>query len=146
MIPFYVMLAGIAAARLIGATAWHPLDDWRSATRVGLALMFVLTGTAHFSGRRADLVRMVPPRFPNPEALVTLTGIAEVAGAVGLLVPALARSTAYALIVLLIAMFPANVYASRMNYSIGGRPATPMILRLPLQVVWVALLWWSARA
>ena len=41
MIPFYVMLAGIAIARTVGALAWAPLDSWRVATRVGLAVMFI---------------------------------------------------------------------------------------------------------
>jgi len=88
---------------------------------------------------------MVPPQFPNPGALVTLTGIAELAGAVGLLVPAVARWAAYGLILLLIALFPANVYASRIGHRIGGRPHTPMVFRLPLQLLWIGLLWWARQ-
>jgi len=141
MIPLYVMLASIGVARAIGALGWTLLDDWHVATRVGLAVMFVFTGAAHFVGTRQDLVRMVPPQFPNPGALVTLTGIAELAGAVGLLVPAVARWAAYGLILLLIALFPANVYASRIGHRIGGRPHTPMVFRLPLQLLWIGLLW-----
>jgi uncharacterized membrane protein YphA (DoxX/SURF4 family) len=99
VIPFYVMIAGIAAARVVGATGSQGLDDWRIATRVGLAVMFSFTGVAHFTATRADLVRMVPPRLPNPALLVTLTGIAELAGAIGLLIPASAPRAAYALIV-----------------------------------------------
>ena len=111
----------------------------------GLALMFVFTGIAHFTRTRADLVRMVPPSLPNPELLVTLTGIAELAGAIGLLIPSLARFSAWALAALLVAMFPANVYASRTQHTIGGRPHTPMIIRAPMQVLWIALLMWSAK-
>jgi uncharacterized membrane protein len=142
MIPFYFMLAAIAVARLAGL-AWTPLNDWQAATRVGLAAMFVLTGTAHFNRTRADLVKMVPPAFPMPEALVTITGVAELAGAAGLLIRATARAAAFALIALLIAMFPANIYASRISHTIGGRPHTRMVFRLPLQLLWMALLWWS---
>jgi uncharacterized membrane protein len=83
MIPFYVMLAGILIARLLGVV-WPALEDWRTAARVGLAIMFVFTGLAHFSSTRDDLVRMVPPQFPHPSALVILIGVAELAGAVGL--------------------------------------------------------------
>jgi uncharacterized membrane protein len=142
MIPFYFMIAAIAIARAAG-TLWAPLDDWHAATRAGLAAMFVLTGTAHFNRTRGDLVRMVPPALPNPELLVTLTGIAELAGAAALLVPAVARIAAFALIALLIAMFPANVYAEKIHHTIGGRRHTPMAFRLPLQLVWIGLLWWS---
>ena len=145
MIPFYVMLVGIAAARLAGAAGWRALDDWQSATRVGLAIMFVLTGTAHFTRTRADLVRMVPPQLPGPATLVTLTGIAELAGAAGLLMPSMHRWAAYSLMLLLVALFPANLYAAKIGHRIAGRPHTRMALRLPLQLLWIGLLWWSAR-
>ena len=143
MIPFYVMVAGIAAARVLGPIGWPALDDWRISVRVGLAIMFVFTGLAHFTRTRVDLVRMVPPQLPNPAMLVTVTGIAELAGAIGLLVRALAPSAAYALMALLIAMFPANLYASKIGHRIAGRPHTRLALRLPLQLLWIALLGWS---
>lgn len=143
MIPLYVMIAAIAAARAVGALGVDGLDDWRASTRAGLAIMFLFTGAAHFTRTRADLVRMVPPRLPNPEALVTLTGIAELAGAAGLLIPALARWAALGLIALLVAMFPANIYAARARQRIAGRPPTPLAIRTPLQFLWIALLWWS---
>ena len=143
MIPLYVMIAGIAVARVAGAIGWPALDDWRIAVRVGLAVMFVFTGVAHFARTRADLVRMVPPQLPRPALLVTVTGIAELAGAIGLLVPRLAPWAAYALIALLISMFPANLYASRIGHRIAGRPHTRLALRLPLQLLWIALLGWS---
>lgn len=145
MIVLYVMLGGILAARAAGVLGVSSLDSWPLAVRGGLALMFVFTGIAHFTRTRADLVRMVPPALPNPELLVTLTGIAELAGAIGLLIPSLARFSAWALAALLVAMFPANVYASRTQHTIGGRPHTPMIIRAPIQVLWIALLMWSAK-
>jgi uncharacterized membrane protein len=137
------MIAAIAAARAAGAIGWRALDDWQIAVRVGLAVMFVFTGLAHFTRTRVDLVRMVPPELPNPALLVTVTGIAELAGAIGLLVPALAPWAAYALIALLLAMFPANLYASTIGHRIAGRPHTRLALRLPLQLLWIALLGWS---
>ena len=143
MIPFYVMLAAIAVARLFGVV-WEPLEDWRTATRAGLAVMFAFTGIAHFTATRADLIRMVPPILPMPGMLVTLTGIAELGGAAGLLIPQLARLAANGLMLLLVAMFPANVHAARINHTIAGRRHTPLVLRLPLQLLWIALLWWSA--
>lgn len=145
MIPFYVMLAAIASARAIGAFGWTPLDSWPVAVRVGLAAMFVFTGVVHFTRTREDLIRMVPPALPNPSALVSLTGIAEFMGAIGLLVPGLASWAGYGLILLLVAMFPANVHAARSGHTIAGRRHTPMWLRLPLQLVWIGLLCWSTN-
>jgi hypothetical protein len=51
------MIAGIAVARVAGAIGWPALDGWQIAVRVGLAIMFVFTGVAHFARTRADLVR-----------------------------------------------------------------------------------------
>ena len=144
MLPLVVMIAGILLARGAGAAGFDPFDSWRAATRAGLALMFLFTATSHFIPRtRGDLVRMVPPGLPQPGMLVTLTGIAELAGAVGLLIPSLSRAAALGLIVLLAAMFPANVHAARSGLTIAGSAATRISLRLPLQLLWMALLWWS---
>jgi uncharacterized membrane protein len=144
VIPLVVMLGAILAARGVGALGWEPLGSWHTATRVGLALMFVFTAAAHFNRMRADLIRMVPPQLPNPAALVTFTGVVELAGAVGLLVPAVSRWAALGLILLLLALFPANVHAARTGLTIGGRPATALAVRLPMQLLWIGLLWWSA--
>jgi uncharacterized membrane protein len=144
MIPFLVMVAGCIAFRLLGAAGVFPAgDSWSGALRFGLALMFVFTGAAHFFPRgRTEMARMVPPSLPRPELLVAITGIFELLGAVGLLVPGLVRASAYALIALLVALFPANVRAARLRLMVGGRPAMPLALRLPLQMIWIAALWW----
>ncbi|MGV9211263.1 DoxX family protein [Micromonospora sp. RB23] len=126
-------------ARLTGLAGVSALDGWHPALRVGLALMFVVTGSAHFVGRRrADLIAMVPPRLPRPDLLVTLTGALELAGAVGLLIPATARLAAAGLGLLMLAMFPANVSAARRGLLLAGRPVTRPGRRTALQLVFVA--------
>jgi uncharacterized membrane protein len=106
--------------------------------------MLCFTAVAHFNSMRADLVRMVPPGVPAPEFMVTLTGVCEIAGAIGLLVPRTRRAAAYALIVLLLAVLPANVHAARAGVTLRGAPATPVAPRVALQLVFIGLLWWSA--
>jgi uncharacterized membrane protein len=146
MAPLIVMMTGWLAFRLLGV--FDLLDaarSWPGALRLALALMFVFTAAAHFVPRtRRDLVRMVPSRLPQPGVLVTLTGFLELAGAVGLLMPSLARASAYALMALLVAMFPANIHAARTQVVVAGRPATPLSVRLPLQLFWIGALWWVA--
>ena len=139
MAPLITLIAGTALARLLGLLGLDPLDGWVPALRVGLALMFVLTGLAHFAPRRrAGLIAMVPPRLPRPDLLVTVTGALELAGAAGLLLPATYRLAAACLALLMLAMFPANVYAARHHIDLAGKPATPLPLRTVLQVVFVA--------
>lgn len=144
MIPLFVMVLAIGLLRAAGALGAPLLDDWLVATRLGLAVMFLFTGIAHFGRERADLVRMVPPSLPRPGLLVTLTGSAEIALGLLLIWPDSARWAGLLLMALLVALFPANVHAARTGATIGGRRHMPLALRLPLQLLWIGLLWWSA--
>ncbi|GAA1727169.1 hypothetical protein GCM10009809_23590 [Isoptericola hypogeus] len=81
-----------------------------TALRAGVAVMFLMTGVAHFVGMRAELVAMVPDGLPAPELLVTATGLLEIAGALAMASRRLAPWAAAGLSLLLVAMFPANVH------------------------------------
>jgi uncharacterized membrane protein len=148
MAPLIVMVVAWVVSRLLGAVGILTAASSSSgALRLALVAMFVFTALSHFLPRtRPDLVRMVPARLPHPGLLVTATGVLELLGALGLLVPGLVRASAYALIALLVALFPANMRAARMGLLVAGRPATPLVIRLPLQLFWIAALWWVARA
>jgi len=78
---------------------------------------------------------MVPQQFGPAHLVVTLTGILEIAGAIGLLIPATARLAAIGLTLLLIAMFPANIRAARKGIDIAGRKPAKLAVRTPLQIV-----------
>lgn len=139
MAPFIALVAGTLTFRLLGTAGIDAIDNWQVALRGGLAIMFLLTASAHFAGgRRADLIAMVPPGLPGPALLVTITGILEALGAIGLLLPATAPWAAAGLALLMLAMFPANVSAARRKLTLGGRPVTPLGLRTVLQVVFIA--------
>jgi uncharacterized membrane protein len=138
MAPLIALVLGFGLARVAGLLGIDALDSNTAALRVGLAVMFVLTGLAHFGrSRRDDLIAMVPPGLPRPDLLVTGTGVLELVGAIGLLIPATARWAAAGLALLMIAMFPANVSATRRGLKLGGRPVTPLVPRTILQVVFV---------
>lgn len=143
MAPLIVLVSATLLARLAGQLGVASLRDWAAATRVGLAVMFCFTAVAHFNSMRADMVRMVPPMVPNPELMVTLTGICEILGAIGLLVPRTRRIAAMALIVFLVAVLPANIHAATSGATLRGAPATPLVPRIALQALFIALLWWS---
>src|SRR5262245_39108162 len=97
MAPLIVMIAAWLGARLLGGlTFWTAARSWSGSLRVALAAMFLFTAGSHFHPRtRADLIRMVPPGLPAPAALVTLTGVLEAMGAIGLLLPSTAVAAAY---------------------------------------------------
>jgi uncharacterized membrane protein len=147
MIPLVVMVVAWLLFRGLGATGrFRAAGTTVGALRFALAVMFMFTSVSHFlPAIRGDLVRMVPPFLPLPEVLVSLTGLLELAGAVGLLIPTTTTAAAYGLLALLVAMFPANVYAATTGLEIGGEAATPLVWRLPLQLLWIGGLWWVGR-
>src|SRR4029453_8155482 len=144
MAPLIAMPAAWLLARSIGfGGVWTPADSWSGALRIALAAMFVFTRLSHFSPRtRRDLIGMVPASLPAPALLVTATGVLELLGAIGLLVPQAQPFASYGLMALLVAMFPANVQAAREGLMIAGRRAMSLLWRLPLQLCWIAVLWW----
>ncbi|OMC49373.1 hypothetical protein A5745_06725 [Mycobacterium sp. IS-2888] len=130
MAPLITLLMGTIAARCIGWLGVAYVNSWAAALAVGLAAMFLMTGFAHFAPQlRRDLIAIVPPRLPAPGYLVTITGLLELLGAVGLLLPLTRVAAALCLLVLMLVMFPANVYAARMP-----DPPKSMTTQLPLRI------------
>jgi len=102
--------------------------------------MFLVTASAHWGRGRPDLVRMVPPLFPAAGTLVSVTGILEILGALGLPIPFTARAAAICLAVLLLAMFPANIRARREGLTVLGRPAMNLAVRGAMQLLFIGSL------
>jgi uncharacterized membrane protein len=138
-----VLFGAILIARGVGAVGLDALDSWPGATRAGLAVMLCLTASAHFNAMKSDLIRMVPPWIRNPIAVVYFTGVCEILGAIGLLVPATRKLAAIALIAFFVAVFPANVRADRQRLTLRGKPATPLWLRTPMQMLFLGLTSWA---
>jgi uncharacterized membrane protein len=118
MAVIITLILGTLGARLVGLLgpeSWDYVDRWPQAIAVGLAAMFVMTGVAHFApSMRRDMIAIVPPRLPAAGLLVTITGVLELVGAAGLLYPPTRVTSAVCLFLLMLVMFPANLYASRM--------------------------------
>lgn len=114
------------------------------ASRIVLAALFVFAGTLHFiiPGQYAAVM---PPALPMHRALVYISGVAEIAGGIGLLVPRTRRAAGLGLILLLIAVWPANLQMLLYARAAGATTAaqTLLLLRLPLQL---ALMYWVWRA
>ena len=80
---------------------------------------------------------MVPTSFPRPDLLVTVTGVLEILGAIGVMLSKVAPSAALGLTFMLLAVFPANVHASRLRLTIAGRPVEALLPRSLLQIVFL---------
>jgi len=144
MAPAILLVAATLFLRGLGGVGVGAFSTWLDSARVALALMFLFTAAAHFNRMKDDLIRMVPPSFPNPRALVFATGVLEIAGAIGLLLPPTRRLAAWGLALMLIALFPANVSAARRGLTLRGKPVTPLAIRLPIQILFLAVVLWVA--
>ncbi len=115
----------------------------RKLTIGTLGLAFIGAGINHFLNPRPYLT-MMPPWVPDPEKTNLLAGAAEVAGGLGLLVPALRRPAGIGLLALLAAVFPANVQVARHGWPGMDIPNWALWARLPAQPVLMGVVWWAA--
>jgi uncharacterized membrane protein len=139
MAPLICLVVAFLLFRILGLE-WRYFADWQLSLRAALGAMFLLTASAHWGKRRADLVRMVPESMGNAGVWVTLTGIAEIAIAAGLQIRGLAPWIAAIAVAMLCGMFPANLKAAREHLTILQRPAMSAGPRLLIQLVFIAAL------
>ena len=146
MIVLFVLLGSLILFRLLGSLGVQLFSTWHESTAYALAVMFCFTGAAHFGRMRTDLAKMVPPWVPNPERAVWVTGLLEILGGIGLLLPEMHQLAGICLIAFLIAVFPANIHAARSGVKLGDRPVTPLWIRGPMQAALILLLAWTITA
>jgi uncharacterized membrane protein len=107
------------------------------ALRVLVALPLLFSGIALHFFRTAEVASIIPPQFPAHIALVLLTGILEIAGAVGLLIRRFQHNAALGIALLLIAVFPANIHAA--GKVVGGVQMPGVAVRTIMQMVYMLL-------
>ncbi len=112
----------------------------QNVLRGALAAVFTLAGTVHLI-RPSLYLPIMPPVLPYKSELILVSGVAEIAGGVGLLINPVRRAAAYGLIVLLVAIFPANIQMLLNGFESDAPPLILVLLlaRLPLQplLVWL---------
>ncbi len=151
MIVIYVLTISffvLECTRYLAAHSFRPIKsswDWQDNLCFSIALVFIVTGLSHFSYLRYDMLAMLPPPVPREMWVITFTGYIEILGAAALLHKPSRRLTSLALILLLVCLFPANIYAALNNIPFNGRPATPLPLRTVIQCLLIALLLWLFR-
>lgn len=118
----------------------------KSAVRVFVAVAMTAIGVGHFVNPE-PFVKIVPAWLPAPLALVYVSGVFEVLGGVGLLVPRARVAAAWGLVALYVAVFPANINMAVNEIQLGDSPMPvwAMWARLPFQLVFVAIAIWLAR-
>ena len=114
--------------------------------KYALAVFMVLAGVNHFVSPDA-YDAMVPRALPAPHLLVVISGIAEIAGGLGLLWEKTRRAAAWGLVLLYLAVFPANLNMVVNHLPLGTHevPEWALIARLPLQIVFIGWAWLFTR-
>jgi len=113
--------------------------------RVGLSLFFLFTGIGHFI-KTQEMAQMVPPYLPYGENIIYFTGVLELLGVCGLWIRPLIRFTGVCLILMLLALLPANVYSALAFVPFGGHQWGPiyLLVRIPFQVFLMLWIYFSA--
>ena len=113
----------------------------RALTAIG----FIASGVLHFTHTRAYMAIM-PRSFPRHRESVLMSGVAEIAGGVGVLVPAARPLARWWLLALLVAVFPANLQMALNPQRYRRIPPWALWLRLPVQVAFGRAVWRATRA
>ncbi|MEO6815965.1 MAG: DoxX family protein [Edaphobacter sp.] len=116
------------------------------AGRVILGLIFFVAGALHFIIPDAYL-RIMPPSLPAHLLLIDISGVAEMLGGIGLLMPSTRRFAAWGLVALLIAVWPANIYTAVAHLPLPGLAGQSWLqwLRIPLQLPLIYWAWMYTR-
>ena len=109
-----------------------------------LSAAMILAGINHFINAEFYL-RMMPPILPAPLFLIYLSGVCEIALGILLVIPKFTRLAAFGLILLFIAVFPANVYMWMNPELFPEISLTTLLIRLPLQLVLIVWAFWFTR-
>ena len=144
MTSVFVLAISFLLLRGVGWLGVKQLSSWRDAGRGALVIMFLFTGASHFTNMKYDFAAMVPAPLPNDLWVIYLTGVFEIAGAIGLLLPRTRKLAGVCLVLLLVALFPANVNAALNEIPLRGEPPTPLWLRTPVQLLFIAMVWWTS--
>ena len=110
------------------------------------AVCIIVAGITHFIAPDT-YVKIVPPQLPYPEAIVYISGFFEILGGIGLLVPLVSQAAAWGLVLLLIAVYPANINMAVNNIHLDNIPDGNWFqaIRLPFQFVLIAWAYWYTK-
>ncbi len=144
MAALFVLVISFLLLRGLGLLGVRRLSSWREAGLIAVVIMFLFTGSTHFTAMKHDYAAMLPSPLSGNLGIIYLTGVLEIAGALGLLVPRTRRLAGICLVLYLLAVFPGNVYAAVNEVPFRGEPPTPLWLRTPIQLFFIGMVLWTA--
>ena len=146
MTVFILIAVFTALSYLAALVKVNPYKDFKTNVRIGTGLTFIFAGVSHFL-IPDTFMKLMPPFVPFPLAMVYISGVFEILGGIGLIVSKTKKLAGYGLILLLLAVYPANIYVAWKNIQLGGFMSNSIyqwfrvILQIPL-IFWV---YWTAK-
>jgi len=146
MTVFFIIIVLAVILQLAAKFGLNPQKNFKDNARAATGIAFIFTGVSHFVIPE-KFMEMMPPFLPSPVFLIYLSGIFEILGGIGLMISKTGYLAAIGLILLLLAVFPANIYVALSNAQLGGfmNYAVYQWLRLPMQFVLIGWVWWCAE-
>ena len=122
------------------------LENFKPLTIYVMSIMYIFIGIRHFTDPQYFL-DIVPPQLPFKLFLVYFTGLIEVVGGVAILAPKTRKAGAYLLILLLVSVFPANIYlyVSETPQNLLGISKIDALIRMPFQAPLILLAFWHSK-
>ena len=136
-VPLVLLVLTICAFFVVSRDGYAQFGVAQVVLRVVVALPLVASGVLLHFLKTGVTASVIPPVFPARTLLAVLTGIFEIAGGVGLFVPEVRRSAALWISILMVAIFPANIFAAGQVVDGLRFPGVPV--RLAMQVVYIVL-------
>ena len=143
MTVFLIIIILAIVLQLLSKTFINPFKDFKDNARIATGAAFIFTGISHFLVP-GKFMEMMPPFLPAPLFLIYLSGVFEILGGIGLMIAKTKFYAGIGLILLLLAVFPANIFVALNNVQLGGFMSNPVYqwLRLPMQLGLIAWVWW----
>jgi uncharacterized membrane protein len=136
--PLLLLVLTIAAFFLAGRGRYTGFGSAQVLVRILVALPLLFSGVVLHFFRTSVVAEIIPPAFPARYTLAILTGILEIAGAIGLFITGQRRNAALWLSIMMVAIFPANIFAA--NQTIGGLHMPSIPVRTTMQIVYIVLI------
>lgn len=138
VVPVLLLVCTVLAFFGLGQGNYVSFGTPQLVIRIVVALPLLISAVLLHFFRTDVTASIIPPAFPARHFLVLLTGVFEIAGAVGLFVPSLRHAAAFWIAMMMIAVFPANVYAA--GKVVGGLRMPGVPLRTAMQIAYIALI------
>ncbi len=137
-VPILTLAAVIAIFFLAGhSNGYAQFGAAQGILRILVALPLLLSGIILHFFMITGTATIIPPAFPDPRLLVILSGVCEIAGAIGLFLPKTRRTAGFLIAVMLIAILPANIYAAGRTINGVTMPSVPV--RTAMQAIYILL-------